>query len=336
MGMRPTMLSPIRYCLWLTACSVCTTYAAVCTSSEISVAPFARSFTIGSPTSTDVTMTIPIRFRTACTYTSFRKSIGLESDFVSSLTVTGGFNTSTSTTLRAQQYTSSSGYRFVRFYFPDGALPASGEVFTTTISYQLDTPLCRKDSSSILFQESWTHYWGCQCVDNWVHRLCVPPGTPLPPYNSVYGAPSTSSGSCYQWDHSSAPSTGLSIQLDTNLAADAPLCPSNNSSGDDNTLVIVLALCAAVAGALAIALLFYVCTRQLDTSAAAQPATQVPMAAPVHVVQPPPAQPGSQGFWQKAQPAHGAPKRTWYSEHVTCGLGTCRPAYYQAGCTGPV
>merc|ERR1711998_261168 len=321
MGMT-RLSSAVRCCLWLAACSVYTTHAAVCTSSEISVTSFASSFTVGSPTSTDVTMTIPILFRTSCTYSSFRKSIGLESDIVSSLTVTGGFNTSPTTTLRAQQY-SSSEYRFVRFYFPDGALPASGEVFTATISYQLNTPLCRKDSSALVFQEPWTHYWGCQGVDNWVHRLCVPPGSPLPPYsNSVYGAPSATSGSCYQWDHSSAPSTGLSIQLDnTNLAANAPLCSSNSSSGDDNTLVMVLAVCAAVAGMMVIVLLFYVCSRQSCAPAVAPSATQVPMAKPVHVAQTPPANPGSQGFWQgmmqqppsypetKAQPAYGAPTK---------------------------
>merc|ERR1711865_608221 len=112
------------------ACNCLVVQSAKCTAGEFQVTDYTNEWTVSDATGTSsdgtaqpkvaVNMTIPIYFSAACTMSFFRNDIGLETDQITELSVTGGFSGSVQQ-LQSTQYTYD-GSRFIKFFFPNSPM----------------------------------------------------------------------------------------------------------------------------------------------------------------------------------------------------------------------
>lgn len=141
------------YC-WLllvaAACNCLVVQSAKCKAGEFQVTNYTNEWTVSDATGTSidgtaqpkvaVNMTIPIYFSAACTMSFFRNDIGLETDQITELSVTGGFPGSVQQ-LQSTQYTYD-GSRFIKFFFPNSPMTVASGMVASVGAYLISV-VCR-------------------------------------------------------------------------------------------------------------------------------------------------------------------------------------------------
>ena len=285
---------------------------------------FSNEFTVDSTSIVSVKITLLLSVLphlASCKVMSFKKSIGLTSQTVSSVQAQGSFSGAAGL-VNFTQYTSDS-YRFVRLQLPRAV--AVGETFTAEIRYKLNTPLSKvcDDQSAIQFEETWTHKWSSpNIVQDFKYSFCDSRNKVLSIKSSSFGQSTKSSG-CYEWNHKwIAPTTGLGVVFSVgastasqySAALPEPACSQDSSTSLWVVWVVIIVGVIVVVACAAYLMMFHpACSSTPQAEQFQQPMQAQPLAVPIaQVVQAapvagPPPMPGLPTGYPPQGPPTGYP-----------------------------